>query len=162
MVSVLFIVIMNWIDKCGQADECATNGNCKISCLLFADDLAQLSSTESGLQCALNSFADAFNTAGMKISTNKTKVLHLSRNPDHCKSEVNGATPKLVEVTFTSILGLHSRVTEELDTRIGKTSAVMRTLQFLIVIKQELLKNAKLLIFQAQFFPFLPLVMNFR
>ena len=78
---LLFIVYMNWIDKCSQADECATIGNCKISRLLFADDLVLLSSTESGLQRALNSFADACNTAGMKISTAKTEVLHLSRNP---------------------------------------------------------------------------------
>ena len=26
---LLFIVYMNWIDKCSQADECATTGNCK-------------------------------------------------------------------------------------------------------------------------------------
>ena len=79
---LLFIVYMNWIDKCSQADECATIGNCNISRLLFVDDLVLLSSTESGLQRALNSFADACNTAGMKISTAKTEVLHVSRNPD--------------------------------------------------------------------------------
>ena len=50
---LLFIVYMNWIDKYSQADECATIGNCKISRLLFADDLVLLSSTESGLQRAL-------------------------------------------------------------------------------------------------------------
>ena len=88
---------MNWIDKCSQADECATIENCKISRLLFADDLVLLSSTESGLQRALNSFADACNTAGMKISTAKTEVLHLSRNPDQCVLQVNGATLKQVE-----------------------------------------------------------------
>ena len=54
---LLFIVYMNWIDKCSQADECATIGNSKISRLVFADDLVLLSSTESGLQRALNSFA---------------------------------------------------------------------------------------------------------
>ena len=72
---LLFIVYMNWIDKCSQANECATIGNCKISRLLFADNLVLLSSTESGLQRALNSFADASNTAEMKISTAKTELL---------------------------------------------------------------------------------------
>ena len=67
---------MNWIDKCSLADECATIGDCKISSLLLADDLVLLSSTESGLQRALNSFADACNTAGMKISTTKTEVAY--------------------------------------------------------------------------------------
>ena len=50
---------MNWIDKSSQADERAMIGNCKISRLLFADDLVLLSFTESGLQRALNIFADA-------------------------------------------------------------------------------------------------------
>ena len=105
---LLFIVYMNWIDKYSQADECATIGYCKISRLLVAVDLVLLSSTESGLQRALNSFADACNTAGMKISTAKTEVLHLSRNPNQCVLQVNGATLKQVEkfkylgVAFTS------------------------------------------------------------
>ena len=94
---LLFIVYMNWIDKCSQANECATIGNCKISRLLFADDLILLSSAKSGLQRALNSFADVCNTAGMKISTAKTEVLHLSRNPDQFVLQVNGATLKQVE-----------------------------------------------------------------
>ena len=73
---------MNWMDKCSQADESATIGNCNISRLLFADDVVLFSSTDSGLQGALNSFADACDTAGMKISAAKTEVLHPSRNPD--------------------------------------------------------------------------------
>ena len=99
---------MNSIGKCSQADERATIGYCKISRLLFVDDLVLLSSTESGLQRALNSFPDSFDTAGMKISTAKTEVLHLSRNPDQCVFPVNRATLKQVEkfkylgVAFTS------------------------------------------------------------
>ena len=154
---LLFIVYMNWIDKYSQADECATIGNCKISRLLFADDLVLLSSTESGLQRALNSFAHACNTAGMKISTAKTEVLHLSRNPDQCVLQVNGATLKQVEkfkylgVAFTS----DGRQDEELDTRIGKASAVMRALHYSVVMKRELSKKAKVSIFKAVFVPIL-------
>ena len=74
---LLFIVYMNWIDKCSQADECSSIGNCEISRLLFGYELVLLSSTESGLQCALNSFADARDAAGIKISTAKTEILYL-------------------------------------------------------------------------------------
>ena len=154
---LLFIVYMNWIDKCSQADECATTGNCKISRLLFADDLVLLSSAESGLQCALNGFADTYNTAGMKISPAKTEVLHLSRNPDQCVLKVNGATLKQIKkvkylgVAFTS----DERQDEELDTRIGKASAVMRALHYSVVMKRELSKKAKLPIFKAVFVPIL-------
>ena len=56
-----------------RADECATIGNCRISRLLFADDLVLLSSTESGRQHVFNSFADVCETAGVK-----------TRNPDQC------------------------------------------------------------------------------
>ena len=88
---------MNWIDKCRQADECATLGNGKKSRLLFAVVLVLISSSDSGLQRALKSFVDACDTAGIKISTAKTEVLHLSRYPDQCVLQVNGATLKQVE-----------------------------------------------------------------
>ena len=87
----------------GRPDECATIGNCKISRLLFADDLVLLSSTESGLQRALYSFADACN----------------------------------------------------IDTRIGKASAVLRALHYSVVMRRELSKKAKLSIFKAIFVPIL-------
>ena len=93
----------------------------------------------------------------MKISTAKTEVLHLSRNPDQCVLQVNGATLKQVEkfkylgVAFTS----DGRQDEELDTRIGKTSAVMRALLYSVVMKRELSIKEKLSIFIAVFVPIL-------
>ena len=145
---------MNWTDKCNLADECATIGNWKISRLLFADDLLLLSSTASGIQRALNSFANACNTAGMKISTAKTEVLHLSRNPDQCVLQVNGATLKQIKfkyprVAFTS----DGRQDYKLDTRIGKASAVMRALHYSVVIKRRIVKKGKALNFQNSFCP---------
>ena len=147
-----FIVYMNWIDKCIQADKCAVIGNCKISRLLFADDLVLLSSTESRFQRALNSrFADVCDTTEMKLSTAKTKVLHLSRNPDHRSLQVNGATLKQVEkfkyvgVAFTS----DGRQDEELETKIGKSSAIMRALNYWVVMKRELSKKAQVSMFKT-------------
>ena len=148
---------MNWIGKCSQADECATIGNCKISRLLFADDLVLLSSTESGLQRASNRFADACETTGKKISTAKTEVLDLLRNPDQCMLHVKGATLKQVKnfkylgVAFTS----DGRQNKELDTLIVKFSAVMRALRYSVVMKRELSKRAKLSIFKTVFVPIL-------
>ena len=109
-----------------NAAKRATTENCKINRLLFADDLVLLSSTESGLQRALNGFADVRdNTAGMKIRTTKTEVLHLIRSPDQCMLQENGATLKQIkkfkylEATFTR----DGRQDEELDIRIGKACA---------------------------------------
>ena len=68
----------------------------------------------------------------MKISTAKTELLHLSRNPDQCVLQVNGATLKNVE-TF-KYLGVaitsDGRQDEELHTRMGKVSAVMQVLHY--------------------------------
>ena len=72
---------MNLIDKFSRSDECVTIGKRKIFRLLFADDLVLLASLESDLQHAFNDFANAGNIAGMKISTSKTEVLCLSKNP---------------------------------------------------------------------------------
>ena len=69
----------------------------------------------------------------------------------------NGATLKQVEkfkylgVAFTSA----GRQDEELDTRIGKASAVMRALHYSVVMKRELSKKAKLSVFKAVFVPIL-------
>ena len=89
----------------------------------------------------------------MKISTAKTEVLHLSRHPDQCVLQVNGATLKQVEkfkylgVTFTS----DGRQDKKLDARIGKASAVIRALHYLVVMKREFSKKGKLSIFKAVF-----------
>ena len=71
-------------------------------------NLVLLDSSESGLQHILNgSIASACDIAGMKISTSKTEVLHLSRNPVQ-SSPVGKVTLKQMEkfkyfgVTFTS------------------------------------------------------------
>ena len=120
-------------------------------------NLVLLSSPESGLQRALNNFADASNTAAIKISTAKSEILHLSRNPDQCVLQVNGATLKQVEkfkyfgVAFTS----DERQDEKLDNWIGKASEVMRALHYSVVMKRELSKKSKLSIFRTGFVPIL-------
>ena len=114
------------------------------------------SSPESGLQRALNSVADACDTAGMKISTAKSEVLHLSRNPERCVLQVKGVTLKQVEkfkyleVAFTS----DGRQDEELDTLIGQASAVMQASHYSVVMKREFVKRSKALNFQNNFFPY--------
>ena len=52
---------------------------------------------------------------------------------------------KYFGVSFTS----DGRQDEELDTRIGKASGVMRALHYSVVIKRELSKKAKLSIFKV-------------
>jgi len=67
--------------SCSRVDEGVTFGCCRVSSLLFADDLVLLASSARGLQHALYRFSVACDQSGMKISTEKTEVLCLSRNP---------------------------------------------------------------------------------
>ena len=73
----------------------------------------------------------------------------------HVASEWNdteaGREVQVSWVAFTS----DERQDEELDTRIGKARVAMRALHYSVVIKQELLEKAKLLVFKAVFVPIL-------
>ena len=99
---------------------------------------------------ALNGFAAACDIAGMKINTFETKVLRLSRNLVQCSLQVGGGLLKQVEkfkyreVAFTS----DGRQAEELDIRSDKTSAVMRALHRLVILKRELSRKAKFSVFK--------------
>jgi len=70
---------------------------------------------------------------------------------------VSGVSLKQVEkfkylgVVFTS----DGRQDEELDTRMGKASAVMQALQYSVVMQRELSKKAKLSVFKTVFLPIL-------
>ena len=145
-----------------QTSECVKIGNFKIRRLLFADDLVLLADSDSGLQRALDGFAAACDYAGMKISTAKTEVLHLSRKPVQCSLQVDGVKLKQVEkfkylgVTFISD-GMQD---EEIDIRISKASAVMHALHGLFAMKRELSQKAKLAVFCSIFVSFSPMVMS--
>ena len=83
--------------KLGRNDECVTIKIRKISRLLFSNELVQLVFLESGLQYLLNYFAAACDIAGRKISTSKTEMLHLLRNPVQCSLQVGGVSLQQVE-----------------------------------------------------------------
>ena len=85
--------------KFSRTNECVTIKRCTINRLLFAD---------AGFLRALNGFTAACDIAGMKISSFKTEVLHLSSNPVQCSLQVGDVSLKQVEkfkylgVAFTS------------------------------------------------------------
>jgi len=78
--------------------------------------------------------------ARTKISTNKFKVLFLSRNTKQCMLQVSGNTLQQVEkfkylgMVFTS----DGRPNKKIDARIGKANPVLRGLNSSVVTKREL------------------------
>ena len=151
---LLFIIYMDRIDK-NSSGRGVTIGDCSVRRLLFADDLALLSSSRSDLQEALDRFSDACSDAGMKISTVKTEIMCVSRQPVQCSIQTNGEILKQTEkfkylgVTFSS----DGRQDSELDIRIGKASAVMRQLNRSVIMKRELCTAAKLSVFNSVYVP---------
>jgi len=93
----------------------------------------------------------------MTISTKNTEVLRLSTNPRQCMRQVSGNTLQQVEMfkylgmVFTS----HGMRSEEIDTRIGKSNAVLRKLHRSVATKRELSNTAKLSVFKPVFVPIL-------
>ena len=89
----------------------------------------------------------------MKIITAETEIRCFSRHPVQCSFQTNGVTLQQTEkfkylgVTFSS----DGRKDDELDTRIGKTSAIMRQFYRSVVLKRELCTKAMLLVFRAVF-----------
>ena len=131
----LLIIYMDKIDRDISSSNGVTFGECNVLRLLFADDLALLSSNESDLQYAHDRLSDACLDAEIKIRTAKTENMCLSRHPIQCLFQTNGVTLKQTEkfkyfgVTFLS----DGRKDNKLDTRIGKASAVMRQLHRSVV-----------------------------
>ena len=71
--------------------------------------------------------------------------------------QVNGATLKLVEKFKYRVVAFPSdgNQDEELDTHIGKVRAVMRALDYSVIMNRELSKKAQLSIFKTVFVPIL-------
>ena len=69
---------MNLMEQLNQTDECVTIGRCRISRLLFADDLVLLVSFKYDRPpVRIKCFATACDIAVMRISTSKAKLLYL-------------------------------------------------------------------------------------
>jgi len=92
--------------------------------LLFEDDLVLLAPSERDLQHLLDRFSAACDQTGVKISTKKSEVLCLSRNPTQCTLQASSNPLQQVEkftyfeVAFTS----GGRRNKKIDTRIGKAN----------------------------------------
>ena len=95
--------------------------------------------------------------AEMIASMKKSEVFYLSRKPDHVDLQVWVETLKHVEKFKFLVITCSgdSRQNKELDTQIGKSSAVIKKLQRSTVMKRDLYNHAKLFIAFLFFYPHL-------
>ena len=115
---------MDKFDRYISSSSGVTFWECNVRRLLFADNLALLSSNKRDLQYALDWFSDACLNAWMKISTGKNEIMRLTRYLVQCSFQTNGVTLqqtkklKYLGVTFSG----DGRLDNELDTHIGKVN----------------------------------------
>ena len=147
---------MDKIDKDSSCSSGITFGYCNVWHLLFADDLALLSSNKSDLQYALHQFSDACLDAGMKISRAKTEIMCLSRYPVQCSFQANGVNLQQKEkFKYLGVIFSSDSRQDKLGACIAKASAVMRQLYRSVVLKRDLCTKAKLSVFKTVFVPIL-------
>ena len=139
------------------------NWNLQYHSSAIHDSLVLLSSTEAGLQRALNSFSDAYDTAEMKNENKhgQTEVVHFSRNLDQCLLQVNGATLKQIEkIKYLGVLFTNDgRQDKKLDTPNWQCCAGELCTKS-GVAERELSKKAKLSLSKHFLSPFSPIAMN--
>ncbi|KAK3514900.1 hypothetical protein QTP70_034583, partial [Hemibagrus guttatus] len=152
---VLFIVFMDRISRRSQGLEGVRFGDHRISSLIFADDVVLLASSGLDLQHALGRFAAECEAAGMRVSTSKSEATVLDRKKVACTLQVRGEVlPQVEEFKYLRVLFTsEGRMDREIDRRIGAAAAVMRSMYRSVVVKKELSRKAKLLIYQSIYAP---------
>ncbi|KAK3571553.1 hypothetical protein QTP86_013185 [Hemibagrus guttatus] len=153
---VLFIVFMDRISRHSQGLEGVRFGDHRISSLIFADDIVLLAPSSLDLQHALGRFAAECEAAGMRVSTSKSEAMVLDQKKVACTLQVGGEfLPQVEEFKYLWVLFMsEGRMDHEIDRRIGAAVyAVMRSMYRSVVVKKELSRKAKLLIYQSIYVP---------
>ncbi|TWW73389.1 hypothetical protein D4764_15G0007830 [Takifugu flavidus] len=93
----------------------------------------------------------------MRISTSKSESMVLARKKVECLLQVGEEVlPQVEEFKYLGMLFTsEGRMEREIDRRIGAASAVMRALNRSVVVKKELSRKAKLLIYRSNYVPVL-------
>ncbi|KAK3568863.1 hypothetical protein QTP86_018965 [Hemibagrus guttatus] len=107
------------------------------------------------LQHALGRFAAKCEAAGMRVSTSKSEAMYLDRKKVAYTLQVGGEVlPQVEEFKYLGVLFTsEGRMDREIDRRIGAAAAVMRSMYRSVVVKKELSRKAKLLIYQSIYVP---------
>ena len=118
--------------------------------LLFADDAALVSHTESGLQDLVSSFSVACNDFGLKISLTKTEIMKQGNVSDPI---ISIGQHRLETVTSFTYLGRTVTSNLNLDTemnkRIGKAAGVMSRLRSRVWENSKLEIKTKIAVYRA-------------
>ncbi|KAK3557566.1 hypothetical protein QTP70_030495, partial [Hemibagrus guttatus] len=115
----------------------------------------ELAPSSLDLQHAQGRFAAECEAAGMRVSTSKSEAMVLDRKKVACTLQVGGELlPQVEEFKYLGVLFTsEGRMDREIDRWIGAAAAVMRSMYRSVVVKKELSRNVKLLIYQSIYVP---------
>ena len=167
---ILFVILMDRISRCSRDEESVRFGDLKIASLLFADDVVRLDSSDRDLQhfvlwtwrrlttvsppLALGRFTAECEVVGMKVSTSKSEAMVLCWKTVECSLRVGSELlPQVKEFQYLGVLFTsEGKMEHEMDRRISAASAVMWAL-YRNVVKTEMSRKAKVLIYQLSYIP---------
>ena len=126
-----------------------------ISSLAYADDLVLFGKTELDLQDSINDLDRACLEYGMKISSSKTKVMHVGKCQKRINCSLSGSI--IEQVSEFNYLGCifseDGKLDKEFEQRRVNGSKVVSQLRSHIYNKKELSEETKLLIHKSIFRP---------
>nr|VZI27138.1 unnamed protein product [Spirometra erinaceieuropaei] len=131
--------------------------------LLFADDCALNNTSEVEMQRSMGLFSAACENFGLVINTQKTVVMHqpppntATASSAPPQISVNGTQMQVVEnfPYLGSTLSSNTKIDDEVDNRISKTSQAFGRLQSTVLNRHGLQRNTKLKIYKAVILPML-------
>ncbi|KAK3556390.1 hypothetical protein QTP70_007992 [Hemibagrus guttatus] len=91
----------------------------------------------------------------MKVSTSKSEAMVLDQKKVACTLQVGGEVlPQVEEFKYLGVLFTsEGRMDREIDRQIGAAAAIMRSMYRSVVVKKELSRKVKLLIYQSIYIP---------
>ncbi|KAK3549143.1 hypothetical protein QTP70_033348 [Hemibagrus guttatus] len=118
-------------------------------------DVVLLAPSSLDLQHALGRFAAECEAAGMRLSTSKSEAMVLDRKKVACTLQFGGEVlPQVEEFKYIGVLFTsEGRMDCEIDRWISAVAAVMWSMYRFVVVKKELSRKAKLLIYQSMYVP---------
>ena len=124
---LLFIIVMDWIlKKAVDAGSCGLewlDGN-KLADLAFADDIALLDDTWSGMQELTSSIEEEARKVGLYMNTGKTKLMKIGSFEETESIQVGGGQIENVEefCYLGSVISRDGSCDKEIRTRMGKAN----------------------------------------
>ena len=126
-------------------------GEENVNVLLFVDDMVLVADSEESLQVNLAKLDETLTKWEMKMNWEKTEVMKVGKEREHCCVEVGDRKLESVEVVkyLGAMISRNGKMEEEIRSRIGKAARVIGVLNEPVWKRKELSRRTKLRVYNA-------------